>query len=618
MTDATLTARMCLALAAAVLGNAVAPPSLAARTVTTVYQYNADGALTAETTRTDGGAPQTTYLTWDNFTPDGGDPSTGSASAGDGNLLGLGASPGVAEASTQFAYDARDRLIGCNAADQPAATFAYHPASLMASSTLASGDALGFYYGNGGAPRMTNLRQPSTGTAASFLGPVYYLSDGTEQALLGPRKDTAGVYAPADQLLTPYAYEPYGAAPIESRPSPLASGGASYDLGENPFRYAGEYEDPTCRAYYLRARWYLPAQQAFLSRDRVERLQRYGYTGGNPINRTDPTGLSWYATFRGGTNRFLGKLGLGGTALSLLPGIGEGMFALQLAANGGAYFHSWSDVAMLGLGAATVASGGLEGIRDLAPLERQLGRGGVPSTAAGFAGRLGLDALIGGGQSVIAGFGGGTGKRFDTAAFLENVGVTAGSMLVGRVGAGIGYRPFRLDASDVDRHLASHFNDGAAPQDALVYRMRQRTRIGALALGGTSPLTEDARFNLTSRFPYHEGVLAVTADNVWYSSLQTSAYFGGERMDASRTIRWARENGAVGATQVVGASPSVKSDFNFVGRVPAADVDQLFAGLHPQSSEAESYGGHMRFTNEPHRPLNNCHRYVAQLLSQLN
>ena len=43
-------------------------------------------------------------------------------------------------------------------------------------------------------PLMTNTRQPSTGLVSSVLGPVRYLSDGDEQVLLQPRKDTASVY----------------------------------------------------------------------------------------------------------------------------------------------------------------------------------------------------------------------------------------------------------------------------------------------------------------------------------------------------------------------------------------------------------------------------------------
>jgi hypothetical protein len=51
-----------------------------------------------------------------------------------------------------------------------------------------------------------------------------------------------------------------------------------------------------CRASsgleYLRARYYDPATGRFLGRDPVPYLQRYAYAGSNPVNLTDPTGLT--------------------------------------------------------------------------------------------------------------------------------------------------------------------------------------------------------------------------------------------------------------------------------------------------------------------------------------
>ncbi len=74
-------------------------PAVAATTVTT-YQYNADGALTAVTTRTGVANTTTTYLTWDDFVPNEDDPTTGTVYAGNGNLLAIGPKPGTAAASS--------------------------------------------------------------------------------------------------------------------------------------------------------------------------------------------------------------------------------------------------------------------------------------------------------------------------------------------------------------------------------------------------------------------------------------------------------------------------------------------------------------------------------------
>jgi len=59
----------------------------------------------------------------------------------------------------------------------------------------------------------------------------------------------------------------------------------------------GEYIDPETGFQYLRARYYDPATAQFLTRDPIETITRsaYSYVEGNPLNRTDPTGLDWNA-----------------------------------------------------------------------------------------------------------------------------------------------------------------------------------------------------------------------------------------------------------------------------------------------------------------------------------
>jgi RHS repeat-associated protein len=101
---------------------------------------------------------------------------------------------------------------------------------------------------------------------------------------LKPRKDTAASYDPSEDALAPYRNDAYGA---ESD----ATTGATYDVGDNPFRYAGELRDPVSGAYYLRARWYLPEVPSFVARDPLAHLNRYGYAAGNPVMNVDPSGM---------------------------------------------------------------------------------------------------------------------------------------------------------------------------------------------------------------------------------------------------------------------------------------------------------------------------------------
>jgi len=59
------------------------------------------------------------------------------------------------------------------------------------------------------------------------------------------------------------------------------------------FGFAGEYKDADTDFYYLRSRWYDPSTAQFISVDPILNKTHlaYGYTQGNPLSYTDPTGL---------------------------------------------------------------------------------------------------------------------------------------------------------------------------------------------------------------------------------------------------------------------------------------------------------------------------------------
>jgi RHS repeat-associated protein len=98
-----------------------------------------------------------------------------------------------------------------------------------------------------------------------------------------------GVVAASGALQEARLYDPYG-NPIN---------GAGYDYDDTLFGFTGEQTDANS-LLFLRARTYAPGLGTFTSLDPMEggmntpmTLNRYAYVGGNPINRTDASGMFW-------------------------------------------------------------------------------------------------------------------------------------------------------------------------------------------------------------------------------------------------------------------------------------------------------------------------------------
>ena len=79
-----------------------------------------------------------------------------------------------------------------------------------------------------------------------------------------------------------------------------AFGNLTSQIGEsdNPFLYCGEYYDAETQTYYLRARYYNPANGRFTQQDAWSfmdtsdplSLNLYAYCGNNPVMYADPSG----------------------------------------------------------------------------------------------------------------------------------------------------------------------------------------------------------------------------------------------------------------------------------------------------------------------------------------
>ena len=239
------------------------------------------------------------------------------------------------------------------------------------------------------------------------------VGDGAEQVRLRPRKDVAGTYDAGSETVAAYRYDAYGA---QSAPA-----SAAYDIHDNPAQYAGEYRDVLWGGYYLRARWYLPELPLFLSRDPVAHLDRYGYAGGNPVMRIDPSGRSWksfensFAHGRMGWQRWLQHLGGSNAWYSHVARLTAGMLLgpLQMVANPAGFVNAI--------------------VHDTGGMDFFLAAGVVSEGAAGYFGlRLttitALQSVGGAGQSTLAAFDRSF-SHFNAGTFVTGLEYTAGAEL---------------------------------------------------------------------------------------------------------------------------------------------------------------------------------------------
>ena len=597
--------RVCLIVATVI--NAAPCCFAITQTTTTTYQYNADGALTAVTTQVDSQTPSTAYFTWDDFVPSTADPSTGDVLAGNGNLIGFGPTPGSAF-TTQFTYDPRNRLTSEGGGTQSVA-YTYYPASLMASSTLSGGDALQFYYDVRSTPQVANISQASTTTWSAYLGSMTYLSDGTEQMRCQPRKDVAGIYTPAQQSFVAQDYDPYGAS---ASGETNAAAESAYDMQQDPFQYAGEYQDPTWGGYYLRARWYLPPYQTFLTRDPGDALHRFSYGGGNPVGHVDPTGLhDTYGDFSRSVNRFLRPVnrGLRGELLPLLPVYGQVVGGIQLLGNLPEVWHhpnfrTWASFSFL------VASVATEAGDSLPVFDRASG----PIKA--FGGRIAADVLIGVGQTaLVADRGHG---KLDVPALVQSISYNASGVLWGRLAAGFGYRSHPLSADDVNDIVTRGLSNGVS-NDTLVFKIRTpvpssgSASIGISEWNATLPALDLKRVGL-----FHESLFAVSQTSFLFTEIGNDGDGIGVTAQWDRLRRVAVQRYPT-ATSFLGNVDDAR--FEYVGRFPQRDVESAIANeLLPaqRSTYTRQYSGRLRVLIDDYDiRSNNCQDHVADVLDNI-
>jgi RHS repeat-associated protein len=316
------------------------------------YTFDAAGNLTA--------TPDGATLTYD---PAGQlvsrTPSSGTATAYAFDASGRRTSSTVGGNTTTYTYDQADHLSAFSGAGT-SETFTYDGDGLRAATTTSSG----------------TLEE----TWDDVSGPwALLLDDGTNDYLYGPdgrpveqidHSTGEATFLHADRVgsirtLTNTSGAVVGTATFDAYGELTAASGDRSRMG-----FTGAYTDPT-GLIYLRARYYDPATAQFLTVDPMvdDTRAAYAYAEGDPLNRTDPTGL-W--TLRGALST-----GLAGVSTV------TGMLAIGLAVTGG------GGAVMEGI---SIVTGGLATILDCSSagwnVQCAVGLGAFVLGAAGGAARM--------------------------------------------------------------------------------------------------------------------------------------------------------------------------------------------------------------------------------------
>jgi RHS repeat-associated protein len=156
-------------------------------------------------------------------------------------------------------------------------------------------------------------------------------TSGTSSYLVDATGSTVAVGDSAGSISAAYTYAPYGTA--------------SASVSANtPFQYTGRENDGDTNLYYYRARYYSAIYNRFISEDPAGLfggINPYGYVGGDPINRTDPSG----------------KLGVVGAGIgAVVGGVGDLLYQMYVL-DRSFQCVKWGQVAVAAGAGALVGSG---------------------------------------------------------------------------------------------------------------------------------------------------------------------------------------------------------------------------------------------------------------------
>ena len=184
-----------------------------------------------------------------------------------------------------YIYNARGQQVGYSDGTTTA-TYAYNPSGLRSAKTV--GGSTKYFVYNGMQIVFEYEDSVSDGTTYYYGLNRTHSSDG-DVFVYNAHGDTVQLVN-GGSLSASYTYDAFG--------NLLTSAGTS----DNPFLYCSEYFDAETETYYLRARYYNPANGRFTQQDAWAfmdptdplTLNLYTYCANNPVLYVDPSGNAWY------------------------------------------------------------------------------------------------------------------------------------------------------------------------------------------------------------------------------------------------------------------------------------------------------------------------------------
>lgn len=203
---------------------------------------------------------------------------------------------------TNYEYDQAGQLTSYSGPDLAASgttteTYAYDGDGLRQSRTVGSSTIAQGYDLSQSLPQV--IKNGATRFVSGPTGPLEEITGTTVRYF---HQDQIGsTVALSDQTgatVSSFDYDAYG--------NPKGSAPAVPTI----YGYAGQITDSHTGLQYLRARYYDPSTGQFLTRDPLVAATRlaYGYTLGDPLNSSDPTGLWW------GESKYNAAMGAAGSA----------------------------------------------------------------------------------------------------------------------------------------------------------------------------------------------------------------------------------------------------------------------------------------------------------------